>query len=42
MVQRLQAHKFPFHFEHKAFEGGHTEPLKHFDAVLQFLRTYFF
>lgn len=41
IVQRLQANNFKFHFEHKAIEGGHAAPLKHFDLVMQFLEEHF-
>lgn len=41
MIERLKNKKFSHHYEHKAFEGGHAEPLKHFDLVLQFLEKYF-
>ena len=41
MVQRLNDKKFKYYFEHKAFDGGHTEPLKHFDLIFDFLETHF-
>ena len=41
MMEALESNPFKFHYEHKAFDGGHTEPLKHFDLVHQFLDTYF-
>ena len=41
MMQRLRANKFAYYHEHKAFEGGHAEPLKHFDVVFQFLENHF-
>lgn len=41
MVQRLKDNNFRYHYEHKAIEGGHTEPLKHFDLIFNFLETNF-
>ncbi len=41
MVARLKSKKFKHHFEHVAIEGGHAEPLKHFDLVFKFLETNF-
>lgn len=41
MTTRLKNKKFRYHYEHKALEGGHTEPLKHFDIIFNFLETYF-
>ena len=41
MTARLKNKKFRYHYEHKALEGGHTEPLKHFDIIFNFLETYF-
>lgn len=41
MITRLKEHKFRYHFEHIAYIGGHTEPLKHFDKVFDFLDKYF-
>lgn len=41
MTERLKAKKFKYHYEHKAIEGGHSEPLKHFDIIFKFLETYF-
>ncbi len=37
MIHRLHAHQFIYPAEHVAIEGGHTEPLKHFDLVENFL-----
>ena len=37
MMQRLEEHNFPYVYEHQAIEGGHAEPLKHFDLVFSFL-----
>ncbi|PWV56883.1 acyl-CoA thioester hydrolase/BAAT C-terminal domain-containing protein [Chitinophaga sp. S165] len=39
MVRRLRDKHFPYRFEHLKFEGGHGEPLKHFDKVYEFLET---
>lgn len=39
--ERLKKNNFKYHFEHIAIEGGHTEPLKHFDVIFQFLEAHF-
>jgi uncharacterized protein len=41
MVRRLEAARFPHHYEHLVIEGGHAEPLKHFDRILSFLNDHF-
>ncbi len=41
MMQRLESKKFGFYKEHIAIEGGHAEPLKHFDMVFAFLEKWF-
>ncbi|MWB96302.1 hypothetical protein GON26_18210 [Flavobacterium sp. GA093] len=41
MMVRLKANKFKYYSEHIAIDGGHTEPLKHFDLVFKFLETNF-
>lgn len=41
MTDRLRDKRFKYHFEHKAIEGRHSEPLKHFDLILNFLDAYF-
>jgi len=41
MITRLKTNKFKHPFEHVAIEGGHTEPLKHFDLIFKFLETNF-
>jgi dipeptidyl aminopeptidase/acylaminoacyl peptidase len=41
MSNRLRANNFNHPFEHRSFPGGHTEPLKHFDLVVDFLDKYF-
>ncbi len=41
MIARLQANKFAYYNKHIAIEGGHTEPLKHFDLVFDFLEKQF-
>jgi pimeloyl-ACP methyl ester carboxylesterase len=41
MMQRLDARQFPFAHEHLAIEGGHAEPLKHFDRIEAFLDAQF-
>lgn len=40
MTGRLKAKGFKYPVEHKAIEGGHAEPLKHFDTVFTFLENY--
>lgn len=42
MVNRLKSQKFKHAFEHVVIEGGHTEPLKHFDLVFSFLEKNFY
>lgn len=41
MVKRLEAHQFAYPVKHVAIEGGHSEPLQHFDLVENFLGKYF-
>lgn len=41
MSNRLRANNFNHPFEHRSFPGGHTEPLNHFDLVVDFLDKYF-
>lgn len=41
MIDRLKRNQFKYHYEHIAYEGGHAEPLKHFDTVFAFLNKYF-
>ncbi|TDE17124.1 acyl-CoA thioester hydrolase/BAAT C-terminal domain-containing protein [Dyadobacter psychrotolerans] len=41
MVERLKSKNFSYHFEHKAIEGGHSEPLKYFYLIFDFLETNF-
>ena len=41
MIARLKEYKFKYHNEHVVIDGGHAEPLKHFDLVFTFLETYF-
>lgn len=41
IVSRLVDKKFKHHFEHIAIEGGHTEPLKNFDLIFNFLQKHF-
>lgn len=41
MMERLKCNKFPYYYEHKAIEGGHAAPLKHFDLIFDFLNTHF-
>lgn len=41
MIARLKASKFKFPYKHVALAGGHSEPLKHFDLVFDFLAKHF-
>ncbi len=41
MMARLKANKFPFTYQHISIEGGHAEPLKHFDQIFEFLQKNF-
>lgn len=41
MMERLEQQKFTHFYQHIAIEGGHTEPLKHFDTVFNFLSSHF-
>ena len=41
IMARLKEKKFTYHYEHVAIDGGHAEPLKHFDLVFTFLKKYF-
>jgi uncharacterized protein len=41
MVERLKNKKFKYHFQHIPLEGGHAEPLKHFDLIFTFLENHF-
>jgi uncharacterized protein len=41
MVERLKDKKFKYHFKHIPIEGGHAEPLKHFDLIFAFLEDHF-
>jgi len=37
MMERLQRKQFKYTFTHQSIEGGHTEPLKHFNVIFEFL-----
>lgn len=41
IIARLKQYEFKYHNEHVAIEGGHAEPLKHFELVFNFLEKYF-
>lgn len=41
IVSRLKKKNFKHYFEHLLIEGGHAEPLKHFDKVFVFMERYF-
>lgn len=40
-VRRLKEKNFPYYHEHLAIDGGHTQPLKHFDKIDAFLDRHF-
>jgi uncharacterized protein len=41
MIARFKNNNFKYHYEHKAIEGRHTEPLKYFDLIFNFLENNF-
>lgn len=41
MMERLKSNNFKYYYEHISIEGGHAEPLKHFDLIFKFLETNF-
>ena len=41
MMNRLERHDFPYFYNHIPIEGGHTEPLNHFDEIFSFLKNHF-
>ena len=41
IIARLKANKFKYNYKHIAIEGGHAEPLKHFDLIFEFLENNF-
>lgn len=41
MIERLKKNKFKYNYNHISIEGGHAEPLKHFDLVFDFLEKNF-
>ena len=41
MITRLKANKFKYANKHIVIDGGHGEPLKHFDLIFKFLETNF-
>lgn len=41
IVARLAKNNFPHSFQHLALDGGHIEPLNHFDKVFNFLEKEF-
>lgn len=41
IVNRLKSKGFKNHYEHIIVKGGHTEPIKHFDLVFEFLQKQF-
>ena len=41
IMKRLKTKNFSHYYEHIAIEGGHTEPLKHFDKIFEFLKKHF-
>ena len=41
MIARLKANKFKYALKHIVIEGGHGEPLKHFNLIFKFLENNF-
>lgn len=41
MMTRLENDNFKYPYEHTSIEGGHAEPLKHFDLIFKFLEINF-
>ena len=41
IIARLKANKFKYNYKHIAIEGGHAEPLKHFNLIFDFLENNF-
>jgi dipeptidyl aminopeptidase/acylaminoacyl peptidase len=41
IIARLKENKFKYYYNHIAIEGGHAEPLNHFDLVFEFLEKNF-
>lgn len=41
LIKRLEEKNFKHHFQHVILEGGHVEPLNHFNYVYDFLEKYF-
>ena len=41
IMKRLKENNFKKYYQHIPIEGGHTEPLKHFDVIHEFLNNYF-
>ena len=40
IIERLQQNNFKYYNQHIILDGGHIEPLKHFDLVYKFLEKY--
>ncbi|WP_294818462.1 acyl-CoA thioester hydrolase/BAAT C-terminal domain-containing protein [uncultured Flavobacterium sp.] len=41
MMARLKAHNFKHLYQHIIYNGGHAEPTRHFDTIIDFLNTHF-
>lgn len=41
IITRLQENKFQYPFKHIQVEGGHSEPLDHFESIFSFLENHF-
>ncbi|NJM79661.1 MAG: hypothetical protein HC854_08705 [Flavobacterium sp.] len=41
IMKRLKENNFKKYYQHIPIEGGHTEPLKHFDVIHEFLANHF-
>ena len=40
ITERLKENNFKFYYKHTILDGGHTEPLKQFDLVYDFLEKH--
>ena len=40
IIERLKQNNFKYYNQHIILDGGHIEPLKHFDLVYKFLEKY--
>lgn len=40
MIARMKAKNFSYEYKHITYEGGHSEPMNHFDVIFDFLETH--